>query len=406
MPRLSVFHDDYGPHGFEAIAINLAESMDSIIKPWARQNTNVYLRDPGTVWDIYKHTGAIPLNYVIDTAGVIRYWGEGYDETGVRSIIEAYLPDPTLHDVSVVKLMAPAGTIDSGTVVTPACSLHNCRNYTETYPVRMRIGTQYDTTLTVTNHQPGHTIYLQFPQWTALERGDVAVSCSTELADDDIPSNNKLEGAVTVNVYDVGVTAIFAPPDTVDSGAVVVPMAEIRNCGTMNDFVTVRFWIGRGYYDTVHLSMRTGGVDTAALPAWTALASGTCPVRCSAASWRGDMVPGNDELSKSVIVLGSGVEESRAGVLEFALLGSSSNPSGSRTAIRYSLAKTSPVDLRVYSTTGKLVRSLRSGVEPAGLHQAIWNRTDDLGRSVGRGTYFCRMTACNYRATCKLDFVR
>ena len=404
MPRLSVFHNDYGPHGFEAIAINLSEDMGAIIKPWARQNTNVYLRDPGTVWNLYKHNSSIPLNYVIDTAGVIRFWQEGYTEASIKSIIESNLPDPIQHDVGVSKLVAPTGTVDSGTVVTPACSLHNYRSYTETYPVRMHIGDGYDTTLTVTNHAPGQTVYLEFPQWTALERGNVAVSCSTGLADDDIVSNDKVAGTVTVNVYDVAVTAIFAPPDSVDSGAVIVPMAEIQNFGTMTDLVTVHFRIG-SYYDTVRLSMKIGGTDTAVLGSWTAMAPGTYPVRCSAASWRGDMVPTNDELSKSVVVLAMGVEEQPVGALRFALLGGSRSPSGPQTAIRYSLAQASPVDLRIYSTTGKLVRTLRSGIEAAGLHQVVWNRSDDLGQPVGRGTYFCRMTAGSFRAVSKLTTI-
>jgi hypothetical protein len=375
--------------------------MDSVVKVWARQYANVYLRD----WPVYSHNNALPTNYVIDTAGVIRYWSEGYNEAAARSVIESYLPDPIEHDVGVSKLIAPTGTVDSGTVVTPACSLHNYRSYTETYPVRMRIGTGYDTTLTVTNHQPGQTVYLEFPQWTALERGNVPVSCSTELADDDMASNDKIAVTVTVNVFDVAVSAIFAPPDSVDSGAVVVPMAEIKNFGTMTDLVTVHFHIGSSYYDTVRISMKIGGTDTAVLGSWTATSLGTFPVRCSATSWRGDMVPANNELSKSVVVLASGVEEPRAGAAEFALLGSSQSPSGARTAIRYSLAKASPVDLRIYSTTGKLVRTLRSGIEPAGLHQVVWDRTDDLGQPAGRGTYFCRMTAGSFRAVSKLTTI-
>ncbi len=401
---MSIFHNDYGPHGFEAIAINLNEDMETVVKVWARQNTNMYLRDPGTVWPVYAHNHATPTNYVIDTAGIVRYWAEGYNETAVRNVIEAYLPDPIEHDVGVSRLIAPTGSRDSGTVVTPACSLHNYRSYAETYSVRMRIGTMYDTAVTVTNHQPGQTVYVEFPQWTALERGNVAVRCSTELADDDIASNDKIATTTTVNVFDVAVTAILAPPDTVDSGAAITPMAEIKNFGTMTDLVTVHFRIG-SYYDTVRISMSIGGTDTAALGSWTAMLPGTYPMSCSAASWRGDMVPGNDELSKSVVVLPSGIEEPQTWATRFALLGSSRNPSVAQTTIRYSLAKESPVDLRIYSTTGKLVRTLYSGVEPAGLHQVVWDRRDDLGRPVGRGTYFCRMTAGSFRTVNKLTAI-
>ncbi|HTW91916.1 MAG TPA: hypothetical protein VMH22_09430 [bacterium] len=83
---------DYATRGFAAVSINLEENMDDVVKVWARQNTNLYLRDDGYEWTIYKHNGSIPTNYVIDTAGVVRYWSEGFDETAVRGVIETYLP--------------------------------------------------------------------------------------------------------------------------------------------------------------------------------------------------------------------------------------------------------------------------------------------------------------------------
>jgi len=379
--------------------------METVVKVWARQNTNVYLRDPGTVWPVYTHNNAIPLNYVIDTAGVIRFWQEGYNEAAIKSVIETYLPSPIEHDVGVSRLIAPTGSPDSGTVIVPACSLYNYRGYTETYPVRMRIGTTYDTTLTVTNHQPGQAVYLEFPQWTSLERGNVAVSCSTELADDDIGSNDAKTTTLIVNVYDIAVSAIFAPADSVDSGVAVVPAAEVRNSGTMPDMAKVRFYVGDFYADSVNVALQPGKTDTAVMDVWTPGLPGTFPVRCTSATVRVDMVPANNELSKSVVVLGSGVEEPGPGVARFALLGSSRNPSGSWTAIRYSLAAASAVDLRVYSASGELVRVLESGSRPAGLHQVVWDGTDELGRPVGRGTYFCRMTAGSFRATSKLTTI-
>jgi len=66
--------------------------MEAVVKVWARQNTNLYLRDGGSVWSIYAQNSAIPTNYVIDTAGVVRYWAEGFNETGIRGVIEACLP--------------------------------------------------------------------------------------------------------------------------------------------------------------------------------------------------------------------------------------------------------------------------------------------------------------------------
>jgi hypothetical protein len=403
---MSVFHDDYGPHGFEAIAINLSEDMESVVKAWARQNTNVYLRDPGTVWPVYAQQHyATPTNYVIDTAGVIRYWAEGYDENAVRQVIEQYLPDKIEHDVGVVRLMAPTGTTDSGTVIVPACSLRNYRSYAETYPVRMRIGTSYDTTVTVTSHQPGQTVYVEFPQWTAPERGQLAVACTTELADDDIGSNDAARSTITVNVDDIAVTAILVPLDTVELGRSYAPAAEVKNLGTVADMARVRFYIGDFYFDTARVALQPGKMDTALLANWTPAMLGTFPVRCSCATLRTDMATGNNELSKSVFVQPAGIEEQQAGNARFVLFGSSQNPARGNATIRYELRAASAVDLRVYSTTGELVRVLEAGTREAGLHQVLWDGKDGLGRPVGRGTWFCRMTAGSFRAVSKLTTI-
>ena len=404
MPRLSVFHNDYGPHGFEALAININEGMDTV-KVWARQNTNMYLRDPNTVWPVYTHNNALPTNYVIDTAGIIRYWAEGYDETAVRNAIESYLPHPIQHDVGVSKLIAPTGSVDSGTVMTPACSLHNYRSNAETYPVRMRIGTNYDTTVMVTNHQPGTTVYVTFQQWAALTRGNAAVTCSTELADDDIPSNNAATATVTVNVDDIAVNAILVPLDTVQAGKAVVPAAEVKNLGTVADLAKVRFYIGGFYAESVNVPLQPGKTDTAVLGAWTPAQLGIFPVRCTCATLHTDMVPANNKLTKSVVVQPAGIEEQPAGAARFALLGSIRSPSGPQTEIRYSVATASPVALRIFSTTGELVRMLETGTQQPGLHRVVWDGKDGLGRPVGRGTWFCRMAAGGFQAVSKLTTI-
>jgi hypothetical protein len=404
LPRLSVFHNDYGPHGFEALAININEGMDTV-KTWARQNTNLYLRDPGTVWAAYQQTGGLPTNYVIDTAGVIRYWGEGFNETAVRAVIEQYLPDPVQHDVGVSRLMAPTGSVDSGTVVTPACSLRNYRSGAETYPVRMRIGTSYDTTVTVTNHQPGQTVYVEFPQWTALARGNGAVSCSTELANDDIASNDVARTTLTINVDDIAVTAILVPLDTVELGRGYAPAVEVKNLGTVADMARVRFYVSDFYFDSVRVALQPGKTDTAVLATWTPGALGTYPVRCTVATLKTDLVTTNNELTRSVYVGPAGIEEQPMGNARFALFGSSQNPARRQATIRYSLAKASAVDLRVFSTAGELVRVLESGTREPGLHQVVWDGNNELGQPVGRGTWFCRMTAGGFEAVSKLTTI-
>ncbi len=330
---------------------------------------------------------------------------EGWNEAAVRAVVEQYLPDPIEHDVGVSKLVAPIGSMDSGTVVTPACSLHNYRSYAETYPVRMRIGADYDTTVTVTNHQPSQTVYVEFPQWTALARGQSAVACTTELAGDDIGSNDAQTTTLTVNVDDIAVTAILVPADTAELGRDVVPAAEVKNLGTLADMAKVRFYIGDFYVDSVNVPLQPGKTDTAVLDVWTPALLGTFPVRCTCATLKTDLVTTNNELSTSVVVQPAGIEEQPSGNARFVLLGSSQNPARTHATIRYALREVSPVDLRIFSATGELVRVLETGIQSPGQHQALWDGKDELGRPVGRGTWFCRMTAGSFQAVSKLTTI-
>ena len=378
--------------------INIQDDWD-VIKSYARQYSSLYLKDNGTFWNTYKQTNAVPLNYVIDTAGIIRYVAEGWNEAAVRAVIEQYLPDRIEHDVGVTRLTAPSGYTDSGTAVVPACSLHNYRSYTETYPVRMKIGTGYDEVVTVTGHGPGQGRYVEFPVFTALERGQLAVTCTTELAEDDIGSNDVATTSFTVNVADIAVAAILVPVDTVELGRSYAPAAEVRNLGTVSDMARVRFYISDFYFDSVRVTLQPGKTDTAVLVNWTPAMLGTFPVRCSSATLRTDLVPGNNELTKSVYVGPAGIEEQPSGNDRFVLFGITRNPARTPATIRYSLREVSPVDLRVFSATGEMVRVLETGIQSPGQHQALWDGHDDSGRPVGRGTYFCQLTAGGFRAS-------
>ncbi len=102
------------------------------------------------------------------------------------------------HDVGCTKIEAPTGRIDSGTVVTPACSVYNYGNQTVSYSVRMKIGTDYNQTASVSDHTPGTYLYLTFPDWTAGPVGTHPVTCTTELTNDMDNENDKETSGVEV----------------------------------------------------------------------------------------------------------------------------------------------------------------------------------------------------------------
>jgi hypothetical protein len=388
-----LFQIDYAPHGFTSITVNLGDDWE-VIKSHARLYSNLYLKDNGSVWPVYRQNGYIPCNYVIDTSGVIRYVAEGFSEPAIRQVIEQYLPDPIEHDVGVKRVVAPAGTVDSGATVVPACTVYNYRNYTETYPVRMRIGTGYDTTVTVTAHAPYTSRYVEFPQWTATERGQLTVTGTTELVGDDIASNNAYSTQVTVNVYDLAVTLILAPADTVDSGAVIVPMAKVRNLGTVADMARVRLTIGAMYLDSVNLPLQAGRQDTAVFDAWAAAELGALAVRCTV-SGRWEMVPENNLLLGTVWVRSLGIQElpSAAGA------GFRAHPNPFRDRVAFAFSPAGPGAVRIYDVRGRLVRALRIERQTSSI---TWDCTDQAGRDAGRGVFYCRVASGTFRAERKL----
>ena len=82
----------------------------------------------------------------------------------------------------------------------------------------------------------------------------------------------------------------------------------------------------------------------------------------------------------------AGVEETPAvQPAEFTSIGA--NPVVGHSAVRFTLPKAANVSLRVYSTSGALVRTLCSGQMPAGANTVDWNLQDNAGKPVGNGLY-------------------
>jgi photosystem II stability/assembly factor-like uncharacterized protein len=69
------------------------------------------------------------------------------------------------------------------------------------------------------------------------------------------------------------------------------------------------------------------------------------------------------------------------------------NPFNPVTTIRYSVPAASHVELSIYTTTGTLVRTLVSAIQQPGTREVEWDGTDESGRRVVSGVYFCRFHA-------------
>jgi hypothetical protein len=99
----------------------------------------------------------------------------------------------------------------------------------------------------------------------------------------------------------------------------------------------------------------------------------------------------------SVTSTATGVGDDTGGeVPRFALYQNVPNPFNPVTTVRYSLAEPGRVAIRVYDVAGRLVRTLRDRREAAGERSVVWDGTNDAGRHVGSGVYFCSMIAGDF----------
>ena len=81
-------------------------------------------------------------------------------------------------------------------------------------------------------------------------------------------------------------------------------------------------------------------------------------------------------------------------------------PFARSVAIRYTLTADGRVLLAVHDITGRVVRQLCASSVKRGAYGVTWNGTDDRGRLLANGIYFCRFAAGGCRQTEKLVLQR
>ncbi len=93
------------------------------------------------------------------------------------------------------------------------------------------------------------------------------------------------------------------------------------------------------------------------------------------------------------------------------LLQNNPNPFNPETWIPYVLAQPERVTIRIYSVTGRLVRTLNLGDKSAGAYiskerAAYWDGTNEHGENVSSGVYFYTMEAGSFRAAERMVIIR
>ncbi len=92
-------------------------------------------------------------------------------------------------------------------------------------------------------------------------------------------------------------------------------------------------------------------------------------------------------------LLATAIDQPKAPVRTFRLIGNFPNPFNPFTTIRFELHKSQQIELQIFDLNGRLVRQLVKGTLPAGLHQVQWDGRDDRQKPLPSGSFFYRLSA-------------
>jgi hypothetical protein len=100
------------------------------------------------------------------------------------------------------------------------------------------------------------------------------------------------------------------------------------------------------------------------------------------------------------------VDDDEALPTQFALRSNDPNPFSRETVVRFDLPRDVMVTMDVFDIRGRRVKSMGSHHLPAGRYSIRWDATDDSGRDVSSGVYFCRIDAGEWKATQRMVMTR
>lgn len=90
----------------------------------------------------------------------------------------------------------------------------------------------------------------------------------------------------------------------------------------------------------------------------------------------------------------------------FKLYANYPNPFNPSTIINYSLASPFQVELKIYNTLGRGIRTLVNSMQPVGSHEVSWDGRDNGGDVVASGTYFYQLRTESVVETRKMLFIQ
>lgn len=118
---------------------------------------------------------------------------------------------------------------------------------------------------------------------------------------------------------------------------------------------------------------------------------------------------GTERWVKFTTKISTGIDENEISITnpgQATILSSQPNPFSTSTTIRFFLNKTSPVSLKIYDQSGRIVRTLVDGIIEVGYFEERWDGRNDSGLDLPSGIYFYHLVSQSNIQTNKLLLVR
>lgn len=71
----------------------------------------------------------------------------------------------------------------------------------------------------------------------------------------------------------------------------------------------------------------------------------------------------------------------------FKLLQNYPNPFNPKTTIQYEIPNAGKVEVQIFDITGRLIKTIVSNNQQAGIHKTIWNGENEFGQKIASGFY-------------------
>lgn len=303
------------------------------------------------------------------------------------------------HDVGLFSIIAPTGTVNSGTVITPRVKVKNYGISIDTCMVAMRIGSVYEATIENVILTAGETLTVTLPIWIAIP-GNFPVIAYTDLAGDQYRYNDTVMNSILVNISnDIGVSTIIKPDSIHRQDSIMTPQVRVKNYGVVaqtNIPVTCSIISSSGVlqYENSHIIPNLAPNESlvVSFANWMPTTSQLCTVKFRTALPNDENIDNDNKVRLTFIFTGIEESDKKLQLINTMINSVQPNPvTSDNTTIVFSLAQPMYIRLKIYDAIGSVIRNLVNDDLRAGLHTHNWDLKDESGRTVAKGIYFCSL---------------